>query len=210
MNLGGLGLYRKTKKIFARDYDVEKYWHKRGQTYISHGFPIDELIQYLKTITFNSVLEFGCGSGKTTKAILNNFKPDSYTAFDLSPHQLSNAKFECKDYNVNFQLSTIEQFVSDKKFDLVIGTSVLHHIPPKDIINTIKHLLNFSKKYFIDVGFPYKEQRNILRTTHSFRHNYQQIYNKIPYVDYSQQILSSKSSLNIVKIIQQNSSKMKN
>lgn len=207
MNLGGLGLYRKAKNIFGRSYDNEKHWLRKGETWLldtTGTHPMDELIQYLKTITFDSVLEFGCGTGITTKAILDNFKPNNYTAFDLSPHQLYNAKFQCKDYNVDFQCSTIQEFNTEKKFDLVIGTSVLHHISPKDITNTIKHLLNFCKKYVIDVGVPYQEQFHVLRTTHTFRHNYRQIYSKIPYVDYSLQMLSPTSCLHIIKIKQQN------
>lgn len=213
MNLGGLGLYRKTKNIFKRSYDVEKHWNKKGETYIldkKTGVILDGLVQYLKTIKFDSVLEFGCGAGRTTKAILDNFKPDNYTAFDLSPHQLYNAKIECKGYNVDFQLSTIEKFTSDTKFDLVIGTAVLHHIPPKDIINSINHLLKFCKKYFIDVGVPYQEHFKVLRTSHTFRHDYQQIYSKIPYVDYSLKSLSPKSILNIVKILQQKTGSVEN
>lgn len=213
MNLGGLGLYRKTTKIidktFGRTYEPEKYWHNRGQTHICENFlesPNDELIQHLKTIKFDSVLEFGCGWGRVTKTILDNFKPHIYTAFDFSHHQVYNAKLECKNYNVNFQSSSIERFESDIKFDLVIGVTVLLHVLPKDIKNTIKYLLKFSKKYFIHVDPQYQEQYKTHRTSTEFRHNYQQIYNEIPSVDYS----SQKIDWSVIHIAKQNSLKVKN
>ena len=73
------------------------------------------LHHYLKKISFNSVLEFGCDYGRITKLILDNFSLNYYTAFDVSPHQLYNAKKECSDHKVDFQLSSIEQFKSEKK-----------------------------------------------------------------------------------------------
>lgn len=206
MNLGGLGLLTKTKRIFGKTYRPEKYWFNRGKTYIfenESNLPKDKLIQYLKTITFDSVLEFGCGWGKITKLILDNFKPNIYTAFDLSPHQLYNAKQECKNYNVNFYLSTILQFESERKFDLVIGTEVLLHVLPKDISNTIKNLLNFSKKYFIHIDPQYQKQENIHRTAHDFRHDYQQIYKKFLFTNYST-LKINLSTIHIIKITQQN------
>ena len=206
MNLGGFGLYKKIKQIFGKTYEPEKYWYKRGQTHIlenESSFPKDELIQYLKTITFDSVLEFGCGWGKITKAILDNFNPSVYTAFDLSPHQLYNAKQECRNYNVDFYLSTILQFESERKFDLVIGVEVLLHVLPKDITNTIKNLLNFSKGYFIHADPQYQKQDNVHRIAHNFSHNYQQIYNEIPFVNYSLQTMGP-PVLHIVKLVQQN------
>lgn len=58
------------------------------------------LHHYLKKISFNSVLEFGCGYGRITKLILDNFSLNYYTAFDVSPHQLYNAKKECSDHKL--------------------------------------------------------------------------------------------------------------
>jgi len=185
MNLGGLGIYRKTREIFSRSYQHKRYWSKRGETYILEkveketAFPKDELIKYLRTIQFDSILEFGCGYGGITKPILDNFNVNNYTAFDLSPHQLYHAKTYCQGHDIDFQLSTIEEFESNTKFDLVIGARVLTHMPPDQIKGMIEHLLSFSRKHFIHEDKGYDPEWKFTRTSHTFRHDFARIYSEI-------------------------------
>lgn len=180
MNLGGKRLYRRAKNIFSRTYKPHQFWHKRGETYIlekESSFPKHELIKYLRTIQFDSVLEFGCGYGRITKLIFDNSKPSNYTAFNVSAHQVYNARLECN--NVNFSVSSIKEFTSDTKFDLVICVTVFIHIPSKDIKDTIEHLLSFSKKHFIHDDKGYDPEWKNTRTTHTFRHDFARIYSEI-------------------------------
>jgi len=57
-------------------------------------FKIQEnaLLDYLKTIQFESVLEYGFGFGRITKLLLENFEIKQYKVFDLSQDQIINAK----------------------------------------------------------------------------------------------------------------------
>jgi len=102
-----------------------------------------------------------------------------YTAFDLSPHALNDARVLCKNYKVNFIESMLLEFNSDKKFDLVIGAEVLQVIPTKDIVRTVEYLLTFSRKHLIHENHNYVKDYKITKRTHGFRHNFKKIYDEI-------------------------------
>ena len=188
MKFFGLGIYRNVKnsrlnqlgrKYFGLSYEPNRYWKKAGELYMFTDNQFDEtvLLNTLKNISFDSVLEFGCGYGRVTKKIIDNFKVDNYVAFDLSPHQLHFAKMNCP--NVEFHNTTIQQFSIDQKFDLVIGFGVLQHILPEEIEDVIKRLATFSKKYFVHITPNYKEDFTPTRLTRTFYHNFLQIYENI-------------------------------
>src|SRR3989304_930385 len=107
------------KKKLNSKYNPYEYWTKRGITY-KDNFQYNQifiegekaLLNYLQSISFNTVLEFGCGFGRVTKLILENFSVQNYDAFDLSPVQIKNAKQFCKNFDVNLQVSTIQDFKS--------------------------------------------------------------------------------------------------
>jgi len=188
LRFGGLGIYNKLIGIF-RPYNVNKHWKKRGEIYYSLDSKNDrsaqeaQIVEYLKKISFNSVLEFGCGYGRLTKQILDNFSVEKYVAFDLSQHQIYNAKNFCKDYNVDFQQSTIKEFNTKEKFDLVIGIEVLDWIKPEDIESTVRHLLGFTKKHLIHSNIGFEENYKITKRTKSFRHNFRRIYHQFASVN---------------------------
>lgn len=193
MNLGGLGLYLKVKKLLMPKYDPNTYWYKLGEKYTSSDvfanphklkmkmLRVIALLKLLETLQFNSVLEYSCGFGFITKFILDKFKVDDYVAFDASPHWIYEAKVLCKNHSIDFQTSMIEDFKTDKKFDLVLGVSVLHHIRPNNIKPIIKKLLGYTKKDFIHDDQPFVPNHKIERTTSNFWYDYKQIYQELGY-----------------------------
>lgn len=198
MKIRGHRLKRRVANIVGPQVDLEKFWLQKGKKYYkgeAKRWPLLEVPEYLKNISFNSVLEFGCGTGKVTKLINDNFKLDDYVAFDISPDQIIHAKENCKKHNVDFHVSQIQNFTTDKKFDLVIGTGVLGHIHPDDIFGVVQKLLSYSKKYFIHVDAePFQPiwknyDPKHTRAIHTYRHDWNQIYRDIN--------LNSKISLNV-------------
>jgi len=166
----------KRVKRGVSSYDYEKYWKKRGVNYINEDFTSElfrrqesQIIKSLKGIQFNSVLEFGCGFGRITKTIMNNFKPKRYVAFDVSPDQISNAQKLCK--GVEFQQTTISKFDSDERFDLVVAVEVLMH--NKDAQGILEKMFNFSNKYVLNVN---PQRYDGILASHCFNHDYKQIY----------------------------------
>jgi trans-aconitate methyltransferase len=192
----GLGLLRKAKnfsQVFGKKYENEDFWKKFGIKYYDNYKNKKEwvkkqeilLIEHLKTLEFDSVLEFGCGFGRTTKILSENFPIQKFNAFDLSSHQIENAKKYCEGLNIKFMTSSLKDFDTNEKFDLVFGPEILMHIEPKDIEFVIKKMMGFANKYFIATVFPHKSQKihrgtqKIHRGTHTFYHDYEKIYEKI-------------------------------
>jgi len=168
--------------MFFKKYMPVDYWTKRGKKYkddFVHNefFKIQEnaLVDYLKTIQFESVLEYGCGFGRITKLLLDNFELKKYKAFDLSEEQINNAKKICSNHNVEFEVSTIQDYDDNQKYDLVIGVEILMHVTPTEIRNVLEKLSHLTKNHMINVDF-YEDPYVTKLAKHNFCHKYSLIY----------------------------------
>jgi ubiquinone/menaquinone biosynthesis C-methylase UbiE len=92
------------------------------------------LREVLSTISFDSCLEIGCGTGKNTEWLLQ--KTEWITAVDLSEEMLSRAREKVQSAKVEFVQADIntDWTFTDKKFDLVSFSLVLEHIKNLDHI----------------------------------------------------------------------------
>lgn len=71
------------------------------------------------------VLEIGCGTGEFTKRIAQTGA--DITAVDISPDLLEVARSSIT--NVRFHIQNVKKFdFEDGSFDVVIGSSILHHL----------------------------------------------------------------------------------
>jgi cyclopropane fatty-acyl-phospholipid synthase-like methyltransferase len=76
------------------------------------------------------VLEIGCGIGTFTRLIARYITKGTITATDISNESIDEAqKNKLLSDRVNFIVSDMTDFVSDKKFDFVVMVDVLEHIP---------------------------------------------------------------------------------
>ena len=130
----------------------------------------NELLKYLKTIKFNSVLEFGCGFGRITKLILDNCHPGWFTAVDLSQEQLDHVCYTDETWR-----ASIETYPYSRKFDLVIAVEVLMHQLPDKVQSIIDKMISLSNKHVINVDY-YSEKYEEL-APHNFNHDYFSLYN---------------------------------
>ena len=165
-------------------YDPGEYRIKRVKIYqisfvYNKIFSSQEtfLMNHIKGLSFSTVLEVGCGFGRITKQLLENFPDTRYTAIDLSPDQIENAKRFVNNSKANFAVSDIQSFGSDNHFDLVLAVEVLLHIKPEDISSAISKLLSLTNKYFVHVDW-HEEITLPEYTTDSycFMHDYDEIY----------------------------------
>jgi SAM-dependent methyltransferase len=164
------------------------------------------LLDYLRSVIppFKSVLEVGCGFGRITKLILSNF-PDIqiYTAVDLSPHQIQNAreylisgtteKVISDGIEVEFIVSDIKSLQTNQKYDLVISVEVLLHVVPSEIAEIMSKLVSLSHHHLINLDY-YEEKPDFL-APHNFLHQYENIYNEIPYISGVKRVSIEKKGL---------------
>jgi ubiquinone/menaquinone biosynthesis C-methylase UbiE len=103
----------------------------------------------LSAISFNTVLEIGCGTGKNTEWFLQ--KGEQITAVDLSEEMLSKAKEKIQSKNVEFIRYDINNDwnFAGKTFDLVSFSLVLEHIENLD------HIFKEVYKKLKDGGYVY-------------------------------------------------------
>ena len=175
-------------------YNPGEYWKERGKVYKQNfrydkNFKLQEeiLTDYLKKYSFSTVLEVGCGFGRVTRLLLSTFPQiKEYFAFDLSPHQIENAKLNIQDVNgakekIEFMVSDIQSFQSDKKYDLVISSEVFMHVLPSEINEVIRKLINYSSEHVCNIDW-YEEKTPRKAESFNFIHNYEKIYQDIPLV----------------------------
>lgn len=115
-----------------------KYWTKRGRTYEQEArergwwdAEDQPLVDLLDTLTFDSVLEVGCGYGRVGAMIFSHWPMVEYTGVDISPdlieasrRRLPKAELICAD---------VATFDSDRTWDLVLAANTLGHIRPEDL-----------------------------------------------------------------------------
>jgi len=191
MGYGGLGIYQRFVRPFIK-YNPEKYWLKRGKKFHKEGLYNSEfyrdqetkLLNFLRELQFETVLEFGCGFGRISKLILDNFPLKKYQAFDLSPDNIENAKKMCEKFpHANFEVKKIEDFKSNESFDLVIGTETLMHVFPSDIDRLVSKLVGFAKLQMVNLDlYQIVPPEDRIPNPHDFFHSYPEIYKKIPKV----------------------------
>ena len=63
---------------------------------------------------------------------------------------------------------------NDEKFDLVITSNVLLHIPPESIKEAISELVRVSKNYILCIE--YFEKNKSKKSEHCFLHDYQSLF----------------------------------
>lgn len=84
-----------------------------------------------------TILDFGCGTGRNIPFIQNTFVQAKLDACDVSEKSIRHAKQHSP--NVNF-FHPDSLFESDKKYDLIIVSVVLHHIPADDLFAELKRM----------------------------------------------------------------------
>lgn len=86
------------------------------------------------------VLEIGCGTGEFTKRIAQTGA--DITAVDISPDLLEIARETTPNVNVRFHVQNVEKLdFEDGSFDVVIGSSILHHLNLKPALKEVYRVL---------------------------------------------------------------------
>ena len=169
-------------------FDVNQYWLKRGQSYVGEKRLANEyhriqerfLLKVLREgrLPLRKVLELGCGFGRITKLLSENFPDAQITALDLSPDQLANARRHCKGCN-NIQFQQYDFYSGapfpENNYDCAIAIEVFLHHPEPMICALIEKLISSSR--FI-VNIDWSEAWSLPRPEHVWLHDYPVLYAK--------------------------------
>lgn len=112
----------------------------------------------LSKITFDSVSELGCGTGKNTEWLVQ--KATQVVAVDFSQGMLAVAKAKIKADNVRFHQADITKNwdYTDQTFDLITCNLILEHIENLNFIFQQAHQKLINKgMFFISELHPFKQ-----------------------------------------------------
>jgi len=77
------------------------------------------------------ILDLGCGNGDIAYKLA--LKENKVDAVDISTKMITRAKALHSHSNINYYNTPIEDFVFEKKYDLIVSNLVLHYINDEDI-----------------------------------------------------------------------------
>jgi len=137
----------------------------------------EKIIQVLKEIKFQSVLELGVGFGRIAGHVLANFVVPRYMGLDLVEKQL-----DCviQDYpQVNTIFADIHEFDTDRTWDVILSVEFLMHIIPEKIDEVFAKMGKWSQKAIVSLDYaPIPEKRRAL-SPHNWEYDYKEFYSKI-------------------------------
>ena len=151
-------------KDWVMPYSPENYWTNRGKNYFeeaqkgkrelpdsSREIVYRALIEALNRVSFNSLVEVGCGFGRNLKIIADSFSNKTLRGTDFSTEMLATAKDYLKLYSkikVEKQ-DTRNLSFGNNSFDVVFSCESLLHIPKEGIRKAVGEMVRVSKKYIL-------------------------------------------------------------
>ena len=129
--------FQERVNIVFHDFEAEHYDKMHADMWGSLqeqiNLLVDDLFNYddITSSKFN-LLDIGCGTGLSTQILLNSKLGkhiDEITLLDTSPNMLKFAEEKAKTWNKKYK--AVNGYLSelDEKFNVIIISSVLHHIP---------------------------------------------------------------------------------
>lgn len=133
----------------AEDYKIEsrEKFHKQAEKYDSgnkgkHARSLYEsVINKLDELSFNNLLNVGCGTGNLLKLISTRYDVQ-ISGVDLTPKMLNITRIKLGD-EADLKVADSEELPFDNdKFDMVICTDSFHHYPhPEKVLAEIRRVL---------------------------------------------------------------------
>lgn len=161
------------------------------------------ILKALSDLSFENVLDVGCGYGRVIRLIQSQFKGIKIKGIDISPHQIEYARKYVKDEDVEISVGTIYDIdAPDNSYELVISTSVLMHIPFSRIEKAVGEMIRVSSKHVINLDWYDKGkigEKFGYPLPYQFIHDYTSIYKKIGVSKV--EIISSKDWLNAIPVL---------
>ncbi len=161
------------------------FWNSKADTYFEQPIKFPKLYEKKLELTrrfmqpTDRIFEFGCGTGGT--AISHSGSVKEVVATDISDRMIEIGQREAEKAgvsNVQFEVTSIEDYRPSEPFDMVLGLSILHLI--KDRPAAIQKAFDLLKPggYFVSGTVCLGDRHNWLRLVIPFM----QLFGAAPYV----------------------------
>lgn len=144
----------KVQKLYHIGYAKWYNWFKPVWNWLV-GRKAEKKLEHFLKENLNesaSILELGPGTALNLKKILSlNLRFKRYLGLDFSDDMLAIAKKNFKNVEgVEFRHQDLTKLHLNEKFDVIISTWVLSHLPsPSDVVNQAQNLLKPNGKMFL-------------------------------------------------------------
>lgn len=158
-------------------YKAKEFWDSWADTFIDDNWQVQThaqhewILQKIKDIKPQSILEIGCGFGRNIKFLIDNgVIPKKITGVDISQKMLKKAKQYINTSDVRLVISDIHKLpFSDKSFDLVLLHGILMHVSKQNIEVALKEVFRVTNKWIIAV------EQNYNGNEYTFVHDYKKL-----------------------------------
>lgn len=139
------------------DWEPRKYWSDMGPWLAGPGAATREhkdterllRTELRKLAPISNVLDVGCGRGRLAAVLAKVLPKAHYTGIDVGLDQ-GVAVMNVRPDGVFYQ-SALQDFDPGQKWDLVLVSEVLMHIPPDEIERAVDRLFKLSSKWIVAV-----------------------------------------------------------
>ena len=97
---------------------------------------IQVVLDQLKTITFNSLIDIGCGDGRFLREVSNFYPRTKLLGIDYSESAISLAR--AMNPHINYEVINLIETTLPEQFDVATLVEVLEHIPPTQVDSFLK------------------------------------------------------------------------
>jgi pseudaminic acid biosynthesis-associated methylase len=175
----------------------EEFWaNEFGNNYIERNsdkeYLASNIVFFSKIFSQNqvklkSVLELGCNVGMNLLALKEIFPSLNINAIDINEKAIQSLQKSQKNFNL--QCTSINNFQTKEKFDLVFTKGVLIHLNPNDLDKIYEKIYNLSKEYILIC-----EYYNPTPCSIPYRGNNDKLFKR----DFAGEILNKYSNLKLV------------
>ena len=140
-------------------FDPDSYWRSMGEWLAGPGAATSQhkeserlLAEVLRDLgPIDSVVDLGCGRGRIASLLEKVLPEAAYTGVDIGEAQIEATQKIRPDGD--FYTARLQDFDPDRKWDLVIISEVLMHIPPSDIQAVCTKVKTLADKWIVTIDW---------------------------------------------------------
>jgi ubiquinone/menaquinone biosynthesis C-methylase UbiE len=148
-----LGLVPNKHFLVSRNYwdrRAIKQWERDRVPDTTYQEAAQEVITELKNLSWNSLLEVGCGYGRVLKAIAEAMPGKRLWGGDFSFNQLAHARDYLNGSEINIlQLDAQRLPFVDGYFDVIITSAALIYLHPKELVTALREFHRVTRRYVV-------------------------------------------------------------